>query len=78
MRLDLLTLAIHLISLLRPLARKIRKHDRALHDQLKRAGSSVPLNIGEATRFRDGNQRQRLETAAGSAFMTAKQSGSHR
>ena len=70
MRLDIVTLAIRLIHLLRPLAAKIRKHDRALHDQLKRAGSSVPLNIAESLRFRDGNRRQRLSTAAGTADET--------
>ena len=34
---------------------------------LKRAASSIPLNTSEGMRFRDGNRRQRLQTAAGSA-----------
>ena len=43
MRPDILTLAIRLITLLRPLAAKIRKHDRALHDQLKSLSSPCPV-----------------------------------
>jgi len=43
------------------------RRDRALGQQLRRSGSSVPLNIGEAEYSDPGNRRARLFTAAGSA-----------
>jgi four helix bundle protein len=50
-----------------PLLRLIRRQDRALADQLKRAAQSVVLNIAEARGSDAGNARARFSTACGSA-----------
>lgn len=60
-----LTLAI--IPKARVLVAKIRIRDRYLADQLRRAVTSIALNLGEADGNRDGNRRLRLQTAHGSA-----------
>ncbi len=64
------SLAQELIVELRPLVGPIRRHDRALADQLKRAASSTLLNIAEAEYSDPGNGRARLFNAAGSANET--------
>src|SRR5437868_4701032 len=46
---------------------KIAQHDPDLFRQLRRALSSVSLNIGEGEWLRDGNARARFKTAMGSA-----------
>ena len=70
MNLDCYQLSISLISRLAPLMASIAKRDRDLASQLKRAASSVSLNIAEATRVTGGNKTQRFHTAAGSARET--------
>jgi len=50
-----------------PLLRVVRRQDRALADQLKRAAQSVVLNIAEARGSDAGNARARFATACGSA-----------
>ena len=45
----------------------VKKHDRSLADQLKRAAQSVVLNIAEARGSDAGNARARFATACGSA-----------
>lgn len=60
-----LTLAI--IPSIRGLVAKIRVSDRYLADQLRRAVTSIALNLAEADGNRDGNRRMRLLTAHGSA-----------
>lgn len=60
-------LAIELIGVLRPLVGRVQGRDPKLADQVRRAASSVALNIGEANRLEAGNRRQRFITAAGSA-----------
>ncbi len=52
---------------LAPLLQAVRKHDRALADQLRRAAQSVVLNIAEARGSDAGNARSRFATACGSA-----------
>lgn len=47
--------------------RAISTQDRNLADQLRRAVTSVPLNIGESDGLNGGNRRQRRLTALGSA-----------
>jgi four helix bundle protein len=62
-----LELILSAISPVRRIVAKIRPLDRHLADQLRRAVTSVALNLAEADGSRDGNRRVRLETAHGSA-----------
>jgi four helix bundle protein len=45
----------------------IEAHDRDLADQIKRAASSVVLNLGEGQRSEKGNKRKHYAIAHGSA-----------
>ena len=45
----------------------IKRHDVDLAGQLRRAASSITLNLGEGSRSTGGNQRLRYESAHGSA-----------
>ena len=47
--------------------RTVRLRDADLARQLRRAASSVVLNVAEGSGCRDGNRRLRYETALGSA-----------
>lgn len=60
-------IAIDAVRLLRPLVERIRRRDRNLADQLKRASSSVVLNLAEAAYNNGGHRRARFESARGSA-----------
>jgi four helix bundle protein len=51
----------------KPLIEVIGKHDGSLADQMKRAASSVVLNVAEPGESLGGNQRVRFRTALGSA-----------
>ena len=66
-RLIVLDVSIDAISVARPLVARIRRSDRDLGEQLRRALSSVALNIGEGDRSEGGNRISRFSTAAGSA-----------
>jgi four helix bundle protein len=55
------------VRLLRPLLERIHRHDRNLADQLRRAASSVVLNLAEAAYNNAGHRRSRFESARGSA-----------
>ena len=48
-------------------AKLIARHDRDLARQLRRAATSVPLNVAEGAGSGGGNRRLRYETAQGSA-----------
>ncbi|WP_394833730.1 four helix bundle protein [Pendulispora rubella] len=61
-----LELAIQAIELLRPTVASIRRYDRDLGEQLRRALSSVALNLAEGNRSQDGHRIARFSTAAGS------------
>jgi four helix bundle protein len=63
-------MAYDLITALGPLVSQIKRHDRALADQLTRAASSIALNIAESNYSDPGNRRARLFTASGSANET--------
>jgi four helix bundle protein len=59
--------SLEVIAALRPVVGRVARHDRSLADQLRRALSSVSLNVAESAYSDPGTQRTRLHTAAGSA-----------
>lgn len=63
-------LSIQLIEALVPLMPRIKQRDKDLESQLRRAASSIGLNVAEAALSDPGNKRARLFTAAGSANET--------
>jgi len=65
-RFIVLDLSIQAIEVLRPVVAQIREHDRDLGEQLRRALSSVVLNIAEGRRSQGGHRTARFSTAAGS------------
>jgi four helix bundle protein len=62
--------ALEAVAALRPLVGPIRRQDKSLADQVRRAASSMLLNIAEAEYSDPGNSRARLYNAAGSANET--------
>jgi four helix bundle protein len=62
-----LDLSIDAISILRPVVSAIRRSDRDLSEQLRRALTSVSLNLAEGNRSQGGHRVARFSTAAGSA-----------
>jgi four helix bundle protein len=62
-----LEIALQAIGELQPIVGRIRRLDRDLSDQLRRALSSVALNIGEGNRSDGGHRTTRFSSAAGSA-----------
>jgi len=60
-------LALHAVAALRPLVSAVAQHDRDLANQLRRAGSSLPLNVAEGARRECRDRIQHYRIAAGSA-----------
>ena len=60
-------LSLAVVRRLRSLIQRIGRHDRNLADQLRRAATSIPLNINEGLYSRGGNRSARLNTAMASA-----------
>ncbi len=58
---------LDVLRMLRPVIAQIEKHDRDLGNQLRRASSSVPLNLAEASGSAGGTRSLRYRTALGSA-----------
>ena len=52
----------------RPVVEAVARRDRDLASQVRRALSSVGLNVAEAFGSGSGNRRLRLESARGSAY----------
>ena len=65
--LDIYIVSIQLCRDVRVIGERVGRHDRNLLDQLRRAVSSVPLNLAESDGVQGGNRRQRRLTALGSA-----------
>ena len=63
-------LTLDTVRRLGPVVAAVARHDGDLARQMRRAASSIVLNIAEAQGARDGNGRQRLRTALGSAHET--------
>jgi four helix bundle protein len=60
--------ALEVITLARPLVEAVGRRDRELGSQLRRALSSIALNIAEASGNQAGNARLRYESARGSLY----------
>jgi len=58
--------ALEVVELCRPLVEVIQRRDRDLASQVRRAVSSVALNLGEGFGVACGQARVRFETAHGS------------
>jgi four helix bundle protein len=59
--------AVDLVHELRPMLELVRQHDSNLADQMKRAATSVVLNLSEGQRRVGGNKRRAYEIAHGEA-----------
>jgi four helix bundle protein len=59
--------SLEVIKSLRSVVPAIERHDRDLADQIKRAASSVALNLAERQRLTKGNKPKHYAIAHGSA-----------
>jgi four helix bundle protein len=67
-RQQLLDQVIHIVEQARPLVEAIARRDRDLGSQVRRALSSVGLNLAEGFGAAAGNARMRFESARGSLY----------
>ena len=67
MEFDAFTVSLELIRALRPLVEKIQAHDSALAIQIKKAGSSVSLNLAEGRRRVGRDRLHHFRVSGGSA-----------
>jgi four helix bundle protein len=63
-------MALRMVGKVARLAERVARSDRDLARQMKRASTSVPLNIAEGEYSQGGNQKARFHTAMGSARET--------
>jgi four helix bundle protein len=70
LRQQLLEQALQVVALCRPLVEAISRRDRDLGCQVRRAASSVALNLAEGFGAAAGNSRLRFESARGSLYET--------
>ena len=68
LRYEILEQTLSVISLANPLVAAIQRKDRDLASQVRRALSSVGLNVAEGFGTAAGNGRLRFETARGSLY----------
>jgi four helix bundle protein len=65
-----LEVALRAVESLAPVVRRIHAHDKNLADQLRRAATSIALNLAESVGSDGGNRRARLHSALGSTQET--------
>ncbi|MCA9631483.1 MAG: four helix bundle protein [Myxococcales bacterium] len=68
--LEIYPFILETITLIQPLSQRICREDSDLGRQLKRAQSSIALNVAEASYSRGRNQAARFHSAMGSARET--------
>jgi len=67
MKLRIYNVAIDVVREVQPIVERVAKKDANLADHLRRAVTSVPLNLSEGEYSHGGNVRSRFHTALGSA-----------
>ena len=68
LRHEVLVHVVNVIRLVRPIIVVVSRCDRDLASQVRRATSSIGLNVAEAFGAQQGNARVRFETARGSLY----------
>ena len=68
LRHEVLVHVLNVIRLVRPTIAVVGRVDRDLASQIRRATSSIGLNVSEAFGAQAGNSRVRFETARGSLY----------
>jgi four helix bundle protein len=71
MQLKIYSVALEMVGQIAVVARRVERADRDLARQMRRASTSVPLNISEGVHSRGGNQAARFHNAMASARETA-------